>query len=330
MFRLSTFISVFSVYLAAVLAVPPPSLPYLRQKRVYSTNVLPGFKKNNPQLFPPGLGSKHAQRKIVLDIGANNGDSYTLRAYKEGHSVIAFEPSPVVNSLFKKVMLENHVKLSVYNFSYDSHGEQYSNGKDKASKFPAPSSNIVHLIPVALSNTTTVLSFHQSPCSDLRKCGKINHIDPYSKSKTSVKVPVYRLDDVPLPADPTDVWFMKIDVEGYELEVLKGARKLIKHAKIPFIGIEFAAHGKTGTKWGVDLLEELYMQGYSCHHLRGFGRCHDREFRSPSLKCNYPFSLDDWKSAPTFEEYTDTFEIRKPSQKKPGLADLMCIRHTDA
>ncbi|KAI0563064.1 FkbM family methyltransferase [Gracilaria domingensis] len=318
---MSTLATVFALCIAVTLAVPA-SQPHLRQKRVYSTNVLPSFKRGNPQLFPPGLGAKHANRMVVLDIGANNGDSYTLKAAQEGHPVIAFEPSPVVAPLFKKVMSDHKLTYHVYNFTSDHPLEPLS-----ADKSPRLSSSAVYLIPVALSNATTILNFHQSPCSDLRKCGKINHLDPTSKSKTAVKVPVYRLDDVPLPADPSNIWFMKIDVEGYELQVLKGARKLIKQAKIPYIGIEFAAHGKQGTKWGVDLLEELYLQGYSCHHLRGFGKCHDREFRSPSLKCNYPFSLDDWKTAPTFEEYAETFELRSDRHKKASLADLMCIRH---
>ncbi|KAI0563096.1 methyltransferase FkbM [Gracilaria domingensis] len=312
---------IFSLHSAVTLAVPT-SEPHLLHKRVYSTNTLSGFTKDKPQLFPPGLGAKHANRLVVIDIGANNGDAYTLQAFQKGHPVVAFEPSPFVGQLFKKVMSEHNVRLRVHNFTSDQHDDQIS--PDKSLELP---SNTVHLIPVALSNETTFLNFHQTPCPNLQKCGKTNHLDPNSKSKASVRVPVYRLDDVPLPADPKDIWFMKIDVEGNELQMLQGARRLIREAKIPYITIEFAAHGRQGTKWGVDLLEELYLQGYSCHHLRGFGECHDHALRSPSLKCNYPFSLDDRKTAPTFKEYVETFEARSDLHKKPSLSDLMCVRH---
>lgn len=263
----------------------------------------------------------------VIDIGANNGDSYTLHAIARGHPVVAFEPSPFVTTLFKKVMKEHHVNFST---------EKVQLAKTILDHFKNPSARIkdesdqpkVYLYPVALSDQSTVLSFHQSPCSDLTKCGKINHLIKGKPAAKALKVPVYRLDDIELPVQKSHIWFLKIDVEGHELEVLKGARKLIRNAKIPYIGLEFAPQNDPGVKWGTDLLEELYSQSYSCHHLRGFGRCHDRSLRSPSLKCNYPFSLDNWKEAPTFKEYTETFELRKdrPSNKK-SMSDLICVRH---
>ncbi|PXF48576.1 hypothetical protein BWQ96_01745 [Gracilariopsis chorda] len=314
-----------AIFLSLVIAIAAIPLPFaaLRQKRVFTTNVLDGFKKDHPQLFPPGLGSKNASRMVVLDIGANNGDSYTLRAYKEGHTVVAFEPSPMVKDLFKDVMNENRVRLTVVN---GSTGVPSKAQGVTASSLKIGDRNKVYLIPAALSKKTTILNLHQSPCSDKRKCGKINRLVEDSKSKNIVKVPVYRLDDISFPVDPEKVWFMKIDVEGHELEVLQGARNFIKSAKIPYIGLEFAAHGRAGIQWGVDLLEELHKQQYSCYHLRGFGKCHDREHRSPSLKCNYPFSVNDWKQAPTFEEYAETFEISANRPKKASLSDIMCVR----
>lgn len=317
-------ISIAFLSLAIAIAALPVPFASLKQKRVFTTNVLDGFKKDRPQLFPPGLGNKNASRMVVLDVGANNGDSYTLRAYQEGHTVVAFEPSPMVNNLFKDVMNQNGVRLTVLNGSTETSTPAQGH---TASSLKISGRNKVYLIPAALSKKTTILNLHQSPCSDKRKCGKINRLVEDSRSKNIVKVPVYRLDDMSFPVDPKSVWFMKIDVEGHELEVLQGARNFIKSAEIPYIGLEFAAHGRSGIKWGVDLLEELHSQQYSCYHLRGFGKCHDREHRSPSLKCNYPFSLNDWKQAPTFEEYTETFEMSENRKKKPSLSDIMCVRN---
>lgn len=298
------------------------------ERRVYTTNTLKGFKKDFPSLWPPGYGGESARERVVLDVGANNGDLYTLLAFKKGHTVFSFEPSPMVGLLFRDVMKNNQVDTAFVNLRPANETEL---SVQRTVTIPYGNKSIqpkVFFIPIGLSSQSGLASLHQSPCADLAKCGKVNRLVSENR-KGSVQVPIFRLDDVILPINKRKIWFMKIDVEGHELEVLQGARTLLKEVHIPYIAVEFSSNGRKDIDWGVSLLDELYNQGYVCHHLRGFGKCHDASFRSPSLKCNYPFSLSEEVEAPTFEEYTEVFEIRPGKEKKRrAMADLMCAHRS--
>lgn len=301
------------------------------EKRIYTTNLLKGFKKDSPSLWPPGFGGKTAVNRVILDIGANNGDHYTLLGFKKGHTVLSFEPSPMVGHLFREVMKKNKVDTAFVKLRNRNNNDTKAYTR-KTVAIPFGNKSIqtkVYLIPMALSNQTGFASLHESPCSDLSKCGKVNRLVSDDKNGSIVQVSTFRLDDVTLPVEKSKIWFMKIDVEGHELQVLQGARNLMKQVHIPYIAVEFSSNGRKGIEWGVSLLDELHEQGYVCHHLRGFGKCHDVSYRSPSLKCNYPFSLTEKSEAPTFEEYTQVFEIRPGNEKKKrAMADLMCAHRS--
>lgn len=309
-----------------------------KARRVYSTNLLPGFKIDDPALFPPGYGDVEAADRVVLDIGANSGEDYTLRAYKHGHAVLSFEPSPMVVGLFKRMMVSENVSLSVVNvrnegFTPIAGADPLMHPRNRIRVFIPPHRAMeerprVYLFPFAVSNQSRMVTFHESTCKRSAKCGKVNRVTEDTGGwKGKLQVQSYRLDDLILPVDTKKIWFMKIDVEGHELQVLQGARQLIRESKMEYIGLEFSANRRKGTEWGVNLLDELFKQGYSCFHLRGFGKCHNERLRSPSLKCNYPFSTVDEKLAPSFEEYAKVFEVKKGFERvRPRMADLMCKR----
>lgn len=325
------------------------------ERRVYSTNLLPGCRKDNPSLLPPGFGGSDAANKTILDVGAHIGDDYTIRGVTVGHTVIAFEPSPAVVENFKKFMIEKGMPLSVVNLDHAVAAAAHARSRlarntidgmvvrvliprtaSKAGKAGDPSSHgggvdmsqaRVFLMPFALSNVTGLTKFFESRCK-LSNCGKVNRIPMQEGDSVpgNIIVPKYKLDDLILPTDTRKIWFLKVDVEGHELEVLQGARDLIRRSGLEYIVLEFSPNGQSGVQWGIKLLEELFEQGFTCFHLRGFGKCHDDSVRSPSLKCNFPFALNNASSAPTFLQYTKVFEIDRNDEKRPHMADLMCKR----
>lgn len=198
----------------------------------------------------------------------------------------------------------------------------------------------VYLLPFALSHQNGQVPFYESACKDDRngtsKCGKTNRIVASNSVRDSGRNPTtmvntFRLDDLELPAPHDSIWFVKIDVEGHEVDVIRGGRNFFKNNKnIQYIAVEFSANGRKGTKWGTELLDEIHNVGFTCFHLRGFGECHDSRHRSPSMRCNYPFEVDgDPASAPNFKQYTKVFEMTdKNINDRPRMSDLMCKRRS--
>ncbi|CAN8069060.1 unnamed protein product [Agarophyton chilense] len=304
-------------HLASPVPLASPSSP----QRVYSPARLPNFdaRCECAPLFPPQLGDARAAHRLLLDVGANNGDAYTLAAFRRGHPVLAFEPSPVVARHFRRVLRRAAVPVVEHT----------------PSSLASPPSNhsrvVVHFFPLALSNFTGHLPFYQSPCADIARCGKNNrlqHVRPHDARpiNRSVVVPVFRLDDVPLPLRAPPPWLLKVDVEGHELRVLQGAVRLISRTRLPYITLEFSPHARRGLQWALQLLRFLHHLQYQCHHLRGFGSCHLPHIRSPSVRCNFPFPLYRHHAAPTFEQYVRAFDAANHPPNKPPFADLMCVR----
>lgn len=331
-------------------------------RRVYTTNALPEFQKDHPALFPAEyLLDTVNKNRTVLDVGANNGDGYTLTAARAGHTVLAFEPSVTLREPFKQIMLRNRVPLSLVHvpafhdpskpmvnstmtsslletlFQRGQGQQQPSAGaiqnthdtvrviipRDGGTPHPR-----VYLLPFALANQNGVTSFYEAGCKgkDITKCGKTNRFAEVGGLRGNTRVQMYRLDDLVLPVEESSVWFMKIDVEGYELDVIKGARQFLRKGHVKYIAVEFSPNGKKGLRWGTELLEELFQLGFSCYHLRGFGTCTDGKKKPATLGCNYPFSLSDYSKAPNFKQYAKVFEMNDKSKDKARMADLMCKR----
>jgi FkbM family methyltransferase len=150
------------------------------------------------------------EAKWVLDIGANVGDVAVaaLTSYS-GSKVICFEP---VQKTFGAL-------------------------KDRL----VPFGDRVDLHKVALSNTTgtgeiNITTFHGAN-SIARQANFHKECNPHVQELGKELIEMVRLDDYSsrFPCDRIDV--MKIDVEGHELDVLKGGAQFIS-TRVDFIIIE--------------------------------------------------------------------------------------------
>ncbi len=138
-------------------------------------------------------------RPIVFDIGANTGYYGILAATKFNATVHSFEPIPEYISCIKESSRINGVTDRI----------------------------ITHSVALGSSQDNLELNLSGSG-SSLTK----NFLD--RNSLPTLKVNVETLDSLNLPAPH----FIKIDVEGYEWEVLLGAKETItKHRPICFIEI---------------------------------------------------------------------------------------------
>jgi FkbM family methyltransferase len=141
-------------------------------------------------LFSPLLAALE-HNAVALDIGAHVGAvARLLAAHLERGRVYAFEPSPSTFELLQK------------NAAF------------------APN---IECIPCALSEVTGSLGFQDAAPSGLRRLAS----EADGNGPGIISVPVTRLDDWARQQQLTRIDLIKLDVEGFEEEVLVGAQQVI-------------------------------------------------------------------------------------------------------
>jgi FkbM family methyltransferase len=161
-----------------------------------------------------------------LDIGANSGVYTVLAGAVLGVKVVAFEPIPDTYSRLLDNINLNHIG-------------------DKVTP-----------INKGLSDKNEVLSF-------VTNLDATNHVS-IAPLSGSAQIPVVKLDDELKKIDfiPT---VMKIDVEGFEKFVLKGASKLLGNPKLNVIIIELNSSGKYFGVEDGEILELLIGCGFQSY-----------------------------------------------------------------
>lgn len=141
----------------------------------------------------------------VLDVGANIGRMSVLASRLVGNSgsVIAFEPSPkVISSLYRNLAINGCTNLTVYN--------------------------------LAIADSDGQITFHM-PIGTNSALGSIRNIG--DDASICIEVPLRALDN--FDSLPPTIKVVKIDVEGADLRVVRGATRLIKTRR-PIIVMEFS------------------------------------------------------------------------------------------
>jgi FkbM family methyltransferase len=158
---------------------------------------------------------------LALDVGANRGQSaIRLARLKPDFNIISFEPNRRCQFALRvvKVMLGKR-------FRFESAGVSDQNGEVT---YYEP---FVNSLPVSAEGTFLQENLDEEMEERLGK--------HYEVKKTIF--PVLRLDDLNLSPD-----FVKIDVQGWELNVLRGARETILKYR-PVLVIERNSHNERET-----------------------------------------------------------------------------------
>src|SRR5712664_468997 len=181
------------------------------------------------------------QGMTALDIGAHHG-LYTLLASKRvgpSGKVIAFEPSPR-----ERKQLVRNVRI---NFCWNVHIEPYALGKEPA------------------RNNLYVVEGGEDGCNSLRPPAVQSEI-------RAVPVEVVTLDAIASKLGLTKVDFVKLDVEGAELDVLKGALGVLQTNPRPVLLVE--VYDIRTQPWGYkarEIVQFLGNQGFRWYGLLNDG-----------------------------------------------------------
>lgn len=173
---------------------------------------------------------------IFFDVGSNLG-SYSLIAASTSHNskVYAFEPSKkAYNRLLENLKLNGYGdRIKTFNY--------------------------------AVSDKSSQLGFTDDPRPE------ISHIS-YFQKMVSRKVKAVSLDDFISNLSIKKIKLIKIDVEGYEYMVLKGASKILRKSIVDYFLIEI---NKDSFKYKIDpdkIFSFLKSYGYNTYYFRNSSR----------------------------------------------------------
>jgi len=153
--------------------------------------------------------------KFCLDIGANKGDYSRYLLNNSNTKVIAFEPLPFLKKDLLKLQNKFKERFVFFNFGL---------GNVKKNDF---------------------IYYDKKNLQWANFNSEVNKIDYLKNNKKKIKLKIEKLDDV-LKKNrklfSKKINLIKIDTEGYELEVLQGSKNVIKKLKPDYIQIEYNWH----------------------------------------------------------------------------------------
>lgn len=160
---------------------------------------------------------------VFIDIGANIGH-HTLYVSSIAHKVHSFEPFPSVFKKLSQKIQENNIQN-------------------------------VSLHQVGLGNEKEIKDFYPSPTSNT---GTGSFVPGWNESNEVVKLQIEIGDEYFNKYGISKVDFIKIDVEGFEIEVIRGLKKTIQ-SHMPICFFEWNQNKlNSGFKNGKDFFPETY------------------------------------------------------------------------
>ena len=166
------------------------------------------WEENNTNYILDLMKANQNTDAIIIDIGANIG-YYSLLSAAMGYTCYSFEPDP---SNFEK--LNSSIKLN----NFDNKIKLYKN---------------------ALSNKANETIILSTVAGSIVNHGCLTVLKDFiSTSRNTVQCVTLKLDDVINKND--NILLIKIDVEGFEPEVIEGSLELIKSGNIQHILIEIS------------------------------------------------------------------------------------------
>lgn len=170
----------------------------------------------------------------VIDVGAHHGQfALFARNRFPRAQLFCFEPLPEAQQIIRRV-------------------------------FPQPES--VELFKAALgSDTAASHAMHVSKLDDSSSLLPITEryttAFPGTEEAASIRVPMTRLDDVLAERAPARPCLLKIDVQGYELEVLGGGDRVLRGVDEVFVECSFVEL-YTGQALAGELVAHLWSRGF--------------------------------------------------------------------
>lgn len=202
--------------------------------------------------------------RYVVDVGLGEDMQETLAAVKKGFVVFAFEPLPgniaAIRRMVESASPELYAKI---HFPKLRRGPIGGWVVDPPLPRPPPGQGFAYVFAAGVSEKSQTMYMPQGRGSVFEQLRG-------NAGGGSVEVPVVTLDDA-VPRWAEKVELMKIDTQGYELHVLKGALKSVAARRYRYILYEFSPwlmrKSHLGDPW--ELLSLLPNMGALCFDMMG-------------------------------------------------------------
>lgn len=157
---------------------------------------------------------------VIFDVGANKGQfaSEVTKVFKEDFKLYSFEPSSKIYNVLEE-KFKNKGNVETYQFGF---------GRKKRE--------------INLFDTGDLI-------------GSIYPLD--SSSKEFESIVLLTVDEFCYEKNISEIFYLKIDVEGAELDVLKGAKALVESDKVHFVQFEFGPNHMKANVYLKDFFEVL-------------------------------------------------------------------------
>jgi FkbM family methyltransferase len=205
---------------------PQPQSPARRQPRwIGSVSPLLMHLRCNVEThsMPNVLVANGVTGKVVVDVGMNAGDDFTIPGAAAGHKVYAFEP---VRRKFAAVQQA----LSAMGASHDEYDPTAALRKAGAAPLVAP--------PVSRANVTLVWAAVGSEGGfvGMKEHPEDGSMDHVQHGGSGGSVPIVPLSAI-IPLD-TRIYLLKVDTEGHDGLALRGAEPWLRRGGIDFVYFE--------------------------------------------------------------------------------------------
>ena len=204
--------------------------------------------------------------KDAIDIGVYRG-VYSYKLAQNFNLVHSFEPNPLLYPYLNKNLKKIINNINLYNLALSD-----TNGETKL-KLPLRSK-----------------SFFKTNIEELYQLGAASiHPNNQFDNFEEVIVEIKKLDDVKID---NKIGFIKIDVEGHELEVIEGAKNtIIENMPILLIEIE-KRHTKEPVEKSINHIKKI---GYECYFVKNEELILVDKLKDKQLENNYYFLPRDFK-----------------------------------
>ena len=165
------------------------------------------------ELLKVWKASNHGKSSLFVDIGANIGSCSLLLA-SEGAKVLSFEPIP--SNLFyftSSIMRNNQFDIQLYPFGLGN---------------------------VPINNVLMFSEPHNRGNSVVSKPLPVDSKGMSIMETHNVTIQISTLDDILFPQLNVSIDLIKLDVQGYEVNVLKGGKSILSSGFVKYIYFEMA------------------------------------------------------------------------------------------